>query len=106
MGGGSGTGGVQFTYLNGRWYKYHHIGTGHTEPTYYCIVCDGYYGVPHDGDTHKHAQQGKFSRYCACRACQEHYGVYPREGEYRWVERKRPLRAETTATRTRRRRTR
>jgi hypothetical protein len=70
---------------------YFHVGTGNTESRYYCKVCDGFYGVPHDGQTHDHTRKGTFIPGCACKPCQVHYGVYPRGGEFRWIER--PLRA-------------
>lgn len=70
--------------FGGAW-RYFHIGTGNTESRYYCHVCDGFYGVPHDGDTHKHTRRGQFISGCACAPCQQHFGVYPRGGEFRWV---------------------
>lgn len=64
---------------------YVHIGTGHTPSRHYCLVCDGYYGVPHDVIDH---HVNEFRRYgCACRPCQERSGTFPREGTFvpRWI---------------------
>ena len=57
---------------------YMHVGSGQTPSRYYCADCDGYYGVPHDGDVH--SPKHEFSGSCACRPCQERTGRYPNEG--------------------------
>ncbi|MGK2947787.1 MAG: hypothetical protein ACSLFP_04385, partial [Acidimicrobiales bacterium] len=41
-------------------------------------VCEGYYGVPHDGDTHKHRPREG----CACAVCQKATGRYGSEGVF------------------------
>lgn len=62
---------------------YYHIGTGVTESTEYCPVCEGFYGVPHDFDHSTHPHCSHCASQCACRPCQESTGVYPSEGEFR-----------------------
>ena len=46
--------------------RYHHVGSGRTRSDYYCSLCDGWYGVPHERETH-HQYRSGYS--CACRFC-------------------------------------
>lgn len=59
---------------------YHHVGTGNTVSRHWCDVCDGWYGVPHDRDTHEHTAKKQFRGDCACAPCQRHFGLYPGGG--------------------------
>ena len=63
--------------------EYHHVGTGVTTSTYWCRACEGYYGVPHDGDTHNHRPREG----CACAVCQKATGRYGAEGVFMEHER-------------------
>jgi hypothetical protein len=70
--------------------KYVHVGAGRTLSRFYCPDCDGYYGIPHRTavggvhDGHPWAV-GCRPEQCACRACQEHLGIFPNQGV--WMSR-------------------
>lgn len=61
-----------------------------TEPTtctrhhthYWCTVCEGFYGVPHD-DTYTHTERARHDRHCVCRPCREFHAGYARTDDER-----------------------
>lgn len=50
---------------------------------YFCVECNGYYGVPHDFDHAKHMREWGV-RHCACRFHREQDGL-PREGDFGFI---------------------
>jgi hypothetical protein len=56
---------------------YHHVGTGVTDSVYWCPVCPGWFGVPHEGYPH-----GIYLKDCACVPCQRLDGRYPKHGVF------------------------
>ena len=57
------------------------------EDMYYCATCNGYYGVPHDGDTHRRGHNREYQwpgMPCACRFHTEQRGEQ-RQGAHGWI---------------------
>lgn len=62
--------------------KYHHVGTGVTTSRFFCKVCDGWYGIPHDGEVHRSGHELRARPWCACAPCQQRSGRYPHGGTF------------------------
>lgn len=60
--------------------SYHHVGTGNTTSRYWCGICVGWYGVPHD-NAHEKGRDHRRD-HCVCGVCQKASGVWPSQGVF------------------------